>query len=332
MNNIALQNQTGRTGRNRRAPLRMLHGAARGIAAAMIVGAASLALGLAGCESSGLGGGEDRPLVVATTTMIADLATVLGGDEVRIVGIMKPGEDPHIYEVRPRDAQHIAEADLILTNGLHLEATLAGVITNNATGHVVALAEAPGMTPLRIGSTSAAPDPHAWMDAANFKAYAAAARDALIHVDPEHADLYQSRAEAYLRELDELDAWIRGRLAEVPVDQRVIVTSHDAFNYFAQAYEVEVHGVIGISTADQPSPQDIGRLEQLIEARGVKALFIETSVSNTLNQMVRKIAAATGVVIGGTLYSDSLGEPGDDAGTYIGMMRHNTTTIAEALQ
>ena len=293
----------------------------------------------------------DRPVVAATTTMIADLAGVLAGKDAHVVGIMKPGEDPHVYDVRPRDAQMIAGADLVLTNGLHLESTLLGVIEHNASGAVVKLAEAGGVRPLQAaeivaigsaaagasgtaaaGSTGAAPDPHAWMSVPHFMAYAEAARDALIELDPEHADGYQRRARAYLSDLKELDAWVRRQWETVPPERRIIVTSHDAFNYYAQAYGVEVHGVIGISTEQQPRPQDLLALERMVRDRSVRALFIETSVSRTLNRLVAKIADRTDARIGGTLYSDSLGAPGGEAGSYLSMMRHNTRVMVDALR
>lgn len=306
----------------------------------LVVVALAGLVGVAGCgDPSGAassGGGapsaSDKPTVICTTTMIADLARVIGGDDAQVVSIMKTGEDPHVYDARPRDAQAIAAGDLVLMNGLHLEATLLHIIEHNATGKVVALAEAEGVTPLRAADGSAAPDPHAWMSVPNFKAYAEAARDALIEIDPANADDYRARTADYLRELDDLDAWVREQLASVPAEQRVIVTSHDAFNYYAQAYGVEVHAIIGISTEQQPRPQDIQALERIVRDRNVKALFIETSVSQTLNDLVRKIAASTGATIGGSLYSDSLGEPESEGGTYLGMMRHNTRTIVEALR
>lgn len=306
-----------------------------------LAGLICMVAAFAGCDqtspassgSAATGADESKPVVVATTTMIADLAQRLAGENAEVVGIMKTGEDPHVYDVRPRDAQLLASADLVLTNGLHLEATLAHVIEHNAKGAVVKLAEASGVMPLQAqGAAAGAPDPHAWMSVPNFKGYATAARDALTQLDPENADDYRARYDAYIKELDELDAWVRQTLDTVPRERRVIVTSHDAFNYFADAYGVEVHGVIGISTEQQPRPQDVEALLSIVRSRGVKALFIETSVSQTLNDIVRKVAADTGATIGGSLFSDSLGEPGTEGGTYIGMMRHNTNTMVEALK
>ncbi len=297
----------------------------------MLTGLLALAAGsIGGCERASATDGRIR--VVCTTTMIADLARQIAGDHASVVGIMKPGEDPHVYDVRPRDAQLLADADVILVNGLHLEATLTHVIEHNARRDaiVVHLAESPAITP--IGKDSGAPDPHCWFNVAYYKAYVQGARDALIKAAPEHADYFRDRADAYTNQLDELHAWVAAQLDTVPRQQRVLVTSHDAFAYFGQAYGVEVHAVIGISTEQQPKPQDVQALESLVRQHHIRALFIETSVSNTLNEIVRKVATATGATIGGTLYSDSLGPEDSPAATYVDMIRHNTTTIVQALQ
>ena len=275
----------------------------------------------------------ERIRVVCTTTIIADLARQIAGDAAEVHSIMKPGEDPHVYDVRPRDVQLIAQADLLLINGLHLEATLLHVIDNNTGDTPVAkLAEAPGITPLRSDRYRGAPDPHCWFNVHYFRIYAEGVRDALVAADPKNAEIYHARATAYIEKLDDLHAWVGAQLQEIPRERRVMVTSHDAFQYLGQAYDVDVYAVIGISTEQQPRPGDIERLESLVRDRGVRALFIETSVSQTLNTIVKKIAQSTGAAIGGTLYSDSLGPPESPAGTYLGMVRHNVDAIVEALR
>jgi manganese/zinc/iron transport system substrate-binding protein len=268
--------------------------------------------------------------------MIADLARQLVGEHAEVVGIMKVGEDPHVYEVRPRDAQQIATADLVLLNGLHLESTLLKVIEHNARGKVVALAEDPRIDPLagqgKTDGAAAAPDPHCWFNVQYFRVYAERACDALCEVDPSQTAAYRQRAAEYLKQLDQLHDWVQQQVSGVPRQGRVIVTSHDAFAYYGRAYGIDVFAVIGISTEQQPKPQDVVHLEELVRQRGVKALFIETSVSKTLNDLVRRVADNTGARIGGTLYSDSLGPPDTEAGTYLGMVRLNTRTIVEALR
>lgn len=288
---------------------------------------------LAGCGNPDASGDDGRSTVVATTTMIEDLANVIGGEEVNVIGIMRTGEDPHVYEVKPKHATAIKEADLVLYNGLHLEATLDTIVKEQASGVVVALAEQDGIDPI-IGKEGleVAADPHCWMDISLYKLYATRARDALVEVAPEHADLFESRTASYLNELDELEAWVVEQFNTVPVQQRVIVTGHDAFAYFGKAYGIEVHGLIGISTEQEPRPQDIEALKQLIREKGIKAIFPESSLGGSLKALIEKVAKDTGASVGEELHSDSLGEPGTDAATYIGMIRHNTSTMVEALK
>lgn len=289
---------------------------------------------LPGCGGATGGDADDgRPTVVATTTVIEDLARVIGGEEVNVIGLMRTGEDPHLYDVKPKDAMTVKEADLVLYNGLHLEATLDAIIKEQAGGAVAALAEHEGIEPI-IGKEGleAAPDPHCWMDIGYFKLYAEGARDALSEVAPEHAELFAERTRAFFKELDELDAYIKSRIAEVPEAQRVIVTGHDAFEYFGKAYGVEMHGLIGISTEQEPKPQDIEALKKLIRDNGIRAVFPESSLSGSLLQLMDKVAADTGANVGKALHSDSLGGPGSGADTYLGMMRHNTDTIVNALK
>lgn len=288
-----------------------------------------------GCEHSGKisNRNTNRLQIVCTTTMIEDLVRNLVGETADVTGIMRAGEDPHIYNVRPRDAEQIADADIVFTNGYHLESTLEKVIKNNAAGPVIALAEKAVPKPLGsiVDEASAAPDPHCWMSVPHFRGYLQHALDGLISIDPDNAEAYRANARQYDNQLQSLDMWIRNQITSIPTDKRVIVTSHDAFQYLAQAYGLDVRAMIGISTAEAPRPQEIERIEELIRNRKVKALFIETSTSSTLNTLVKKSAAATGATIGGVLYSDSLDEPGEPAGSYLGMMRHNVSTIADAL-
>ena len=278
-------------------------------------------------------GEGSRLRVVCTTTMIADVARQIAGDDAEVLGIMRPGEDPHVYDIRPRDVQLIAGADLLLMNGLHLESTLGHVIDNNAgDAKVVRLAETSQIVPLESEKYRGAPDPHCWFNVGYFRVYAERTRDALVDSDPANAEGYRARATAYLETLDDLHAWVRDQIATIPRERRAMVTSHDAFQYFGRTYFVDVFAVIGISTEQQPKPGDIRRLESLVRERKVKALFVETSVSQTLNNIVKKIAKATGAKVGGTLYSDSLGTPESSAGTYVGMVRHNVRTVVAALR
>ena len=300
--------------------------------------ALALTLALALCTALWLpacsrdGGDLEQVDIVATTTIIEDLTRRLAGDRLTVHGIMRPGEDPHIYRPRPNDAERIHRARLVLKNGLNLEETLGRIIQQQATGRVVALAEDERITTLEDLEDAAAPDPHCWFNVAYFMYYVENARDALIELDPDNADHYTRRAAEYLEELEQLHAWVTEQIASIPQERRVMVTGHDAFQYFSRAYDIEVHALIGISTEQQPRPGDMQQLEQLVRDRGVRALFFETSVSPALNRAIEQIADATGARIGGELYSDSLGGPDSPAPTYIDMVRHNVQTIVKALK
>jgi ABC-type Zn uptake system ZnuABC Zn-binding protein ZnuA len=294
---------------------------------------------VAGCErgEASPGSSDGRPVVVAATTMIEDLARQIAGDAVVVQGIMKPGENPHTYHVRPADAAALADADLVLLNGLHLEATLERVLEGESTGKIVRLAKAAGIQP--IGSADptkpiGAPDPHIWMDSQLWSRCAKAAEDAIVSLlsDESLTAGVRARGETYRAELAVLDQHIREQVASLPETNRVLITSHDAFNYYAAAYGIEVHGVVGLSADASPTPGDLQALTELVRRRGVRAVFVETSVSQTINNAVRKLAEDTGIAVGGTLFSDSLGSADEQGGTYIGMMRHNTQQIVDALR
>jgi len=276
--------------------------------------------------------GTGKKVVVCTTTMIHDIGKILAGDLLDLRGIMKAGEDPHIYELKPHDTKLIIEADLILMNGLHLEAQMGNVIRERAQGRVARLAEDSRIVILGSEDTEGAPDPHCWFNPVYFKVYVEKAQDAISGIDPDNAETYSSRAKAYMKELDELLAWGKEAIAEIPREQRIMVTSHDAFQYFGKAFDIEVYAVAGISTEQDPTPQDRLKLEAVVKKRGAKALFVETSVRDALNNMIQQIAKSSGAKVGGTLYSDSLGAPGSVADTYIHMMKHNLSTPAETLK
>ena len=273
------------------------------------------------------------PLVVATTTIIADMAENLCGGRMQVKSLMRPGEDPHIYDPRPLDARLISQAKIVLSNGLHLEGTLQEIIRNNlAQGAIhLALAEDPRIKPIESQQYKGAPDPHCWFNLKYFKIYTERAMTALIQCDPEGEETYRANAARYLAELDSLDRYTRNLFSKIPSHRRILVTAHDAFRYFGLEYGIEVMGVIGISTDQEPRPQDVEKLISAINEKHVTAVFIESSVAPALNNLVRKIAEKTGARIGGSLYSDSLGEPEGPAGTFIKMFRHNVDTIAEAL-
>lgn len=283
----------------------------------------------AGACSSGTREGGDKPRVLATTTMIAEAAGRIGGECVEVRGLLPVGGDPHVYEPVPQDARAIAESDLVLYNGFGLEAWLDRLI-RNAGGERPVVVAAEGLTPI-FGQYKQGedPDPHLWGDARNFISYIEKIRDALATVAPKCAATLRTNAEAYQAELRALDGWIRERIASIPEVQRHLVTSHDAFEYYARAYGLNVLGTpIGVSTDEEASAQTVARLVDRVRQARVPALFIETTVNP---RVIQRIAAETGARIGGSLYSDSLGQPGSGADTYVGMLVHNTRVIANAL-
>lgn len=278
---------------------------------------------------------QDRLKVVATTGMIADAAIAVGGDLVDVRALMGAGVDPHSYRQTRSDIVALSQADLVLWNGLYLEAQLeAFLLELAATRPVIAVAEAIAETQL-IGSEDYEGrfDPHVWMNPNLWSRVVLATRDAMIAVHPEGADSFRANADAHLAELADLAIYSQTVLASVPAEARVLLTAHDAFNYFGAAYGFEVMGIQGISTESEAGLQRIAELVDLLVARDIRAVFVETSVSDRNIRALIEGAAARGheVVIGGELFSDAMGTPGTYEGTYLGMIDHNVTTIARAL-
>lgn len=278
---------------------------------------------------------QDRLTVVATTGMIADAARQVGGELVDVTALMGPGVDPHAYRQTRTDIVATAQADLVLWNGLYLEAQLEDFLLELAeTKPVVAVAETIPPTQL-IGSEDYEGrfDPHVWMNPNLWSRVVLATRDAMIAAHPEGAEVFTANAAAHLGELAELAVYSQTVLASVPAESRVLVTAHDAFNYFGAAYGFEVVGIQGISTESEAGLQRIAELVDVLVARDIRAVFVESSVSDRNIRALIEGAAARGheVVIGGELFSDAMGEPGTYEGTYIGMIDHNATVIAAAL-
>ncbi|MYA89413.1 MAG: manganese transporter [Boseongicola sp. SB0662_bin_57] len=277
-----------------------------------------------------------RPLkVVATTGMVADAARRVGGDLVEVKALMGPGVDPHSYRQTRTDIVATAKADLVLWNGLYLEAQMEGVLTELARRvPVVALAEAVP-TDRRIAHDDYAGrfDPHVWMDPGLWRLAVLAARDALMSAHPDGAAAFAANADAFLAELELLAAYSSQVLSTVPEAARVLVTAHDAFNYFGRAYGFEVVGIQGISTESETGLNRMTELVDLIAGRRIAAVFVESSVSDRLVRALAEGTAATGwnVRIGGELYSDAMGATGTYEGTYVGMIDHNVTVIAKGL-
>ncbi|GAA6201456.1 zinc ABC transporter substrate-binding protein [Aquicoccus sp. SU-CL01552] len=278
----------------------------------------------------------EAPLsVVATTGMIADAAIEVGGEAVEVRALMGPGVDPHAYRQTRSDIVALANADLVLWHGLYLEAQMEDFMRDLAQdGGVVAVAE--GLPrDLLIGHDDYDNkfDPHVWMNPELWSRVVVTVRDALIEARPEAEAAFRANAEAHLAELAVLAKYTAGVLASVPDDSRVLVTAHDAFNYFGKAYGFEVVGIQGISTESEAGLRRISELVDMLVSRNVGAVFVESSVSDRNIRALIEGAAAQGheVVIGGELFSDAMGEPGTYEGTYLGMIDHNATVIAGAL-
>ncbi len=293
---------------------------------------------LAGCS----GGAEEVDLaqrqvrVVATTSMIADAAANVGGERAEVTGLMGPGVDPHLYNATEGDVTRLLGADLILYNGLHLEAQMANVLERMDGSGVTTAAVAGSIDPsllLAPPEFAGAYDPHVWFDVSLWMQVVEAIRDSYVAVDPEHAAVYEANAAAYLEELAALHDYVNEQAALLPQERRVLVTAHDAFNYFGRAYGFEVRGLQGISTEAEASTADVQQLAAFIAERRIPAIFVETSVPQRNVEAVQAAvrAQAYDVAIGGQLFSDAMGSAGTPEGTYIGMVRHNIDIIVSAL-
>jgi manganese/iron transport system substrate-binding protein len=276
---------------------------------------------------------QERKLIVCSTTQVADFARQIAGDRWEVQSILAPGQDPHLYDTKPGDAALVAKADLCLENGWHLEGKdWMRHLAENAGKPLVTCVE--GLQPLELtAGEEKVKDPHAWFTPRNASQFVRNITAAISNADPKNKREYEARAALYLGELRELNNWILRQLSEIPAEKRVLVTSHDAFNYFCHEYKFTAKTPAGWSTGDEVGGGVTEeRRRQTLEAirkSGVKAIFVETSVND---KMIRTIADQAGVKIGGRLYSDSMGEPGSAGETYIGMMRENVLTIIEALR
>lgn len=278
---------------------------------------------------------DDRLTVVATTGMIADAAREVGGDLVEVTGLMGAGVDPHAYRQTRTDIVGMAQADLVLWHGLYLEAQMEDFLLELAEERpVVAVAEAIDDSLLIAHDDYDDKfDPHVWMDPALWSEVVVTVRDALIEVAPEQAATFTANADAHLSELQDLASYASAAMTSVPEASRVLLTAHDAFNYFGTAYGFDVMGIQGISTESEAGLQRIAELVDMLVERDIRAVFVESSVSDRNIRALIEGAAAQGheVTIGGELYSDAMGAEGTWEGTYLGMIDHNITTIAGAL-
>lgn len=280
----------------------------------------------------------ERPIrAVATTGMVADVVRNVGGERVTVQQLMRAGVDPHLYKATEGDALRLAEADVIFYSGLHLEARLGDILEriSESGWRTVAVADAiPEAERLTPEAFKGYPDPHVWMDVKLWLYTIDPVRDSLSEMDPDHAALYHANAEAYRARLVALEEYVQARVSELPPERRVLVTAHDAFNYFARGYDFEVFAPQGISTVTEAGIRDIQRTIEVLVSRNVPSLFVESTISPDIVEAVREGARARGhaVTIGGQLYTDAMGSEGTPEGTYEGMIRHNIDTIVSALK
>jgi len=265
--------------------------------------------------------------VVGSTTIVADIAQNIAGDAFDIAHIVPVGGDPHLYEPVPKDAQLIQKAELILVNGLTLEGWLNEFINNSGTqATVVTVTEGiQSITSKKYNS----PDPHAWMTAKNGIIYAKNILKALSNYAPEHQAKFEKNFNNYKKQLEQLEILIFQEIQKIPKKQRVLITSHDAFQYFGRHYGVRLESILGTSTDAEAQTADVMRVQTVINETGVPSVFIESTINPKLLQ---QIADDNNVTIGGELFSDSLGELGGNGETYLEMLRHNAITISYALK
>ena len=290
----------------------------------------------AGGEGTGGDGAGDRLTITATTGMVADVARAVAGDRAEVVGLMGPGVDPHLYKPTRSDVQRLMEADVIFYNGLLLEGKMTDTLVRAATSGKPVHA----VTELLDDSYLLEPeefeghhDPHVWMDPEAWAKTLGVVRDALAAADPSGEADYAANAASQDARIAELDDYARRVLGSVPEESRVLVTAHDAFNYFGKRYGFEVVGIQGISTESEAGVRDIEQLVDLLVDRNIGAVFVESTVSQRNIDALIAGANARGhtVTIGGELFSDAMGDAGTYEGTYIGMIDHNVTTISRAL-
>lgn len=303
------------------------------------------ALLLAGCDSAGPGrdvSGEpagfrdDYPIrAIATVGMVADVVRNVGGTHVEVNQIMGSGVDPHLYKTTRDDVRSIMGGDIIFYCGLMLEGKMSDTLIKIARRKpVIAVTERLDESKLlEPEDFQGHYDPHVWMDVSAWSACVAVVAESLAEYDPEHADDYRDNMKAYREKLDRLHRYGIESIGSIPPESRVLITSHDAFNYFGRAYGLEVQGVQGLSTESEAGLQRINRLVDLLVEQEIGAVFIESSVPRkNIDALIEGAASRNhDVRVGGELYSDAMGERGTYEGTYVGMLDHNITVVTRAL-
>ena len=262
--------------------------------------------------------------IVASFSILGDFVKNIGGDRVEVTTLVGPDGDVHVYTPTPADARIIADAKLLVINGFGLEGWLPRLLqAAGSKAQVVTVTS--GIAPLKAGSDA---DPHAWQSVINAEKYVANIRDALVAADPSDADIFRANAQAYLTKLEALDREVWQAVSQIPDNRRKVISTHDAFGYFAAAYGIQFIAPIGVSTESEASARDVAKIIAQVKAAKIPAVFLERIGDPRL---MRRISAETGAKVGGTLYSDSLTDEKGDAPTYIDMVRHNIRTLTSAL-
>ncbi|MFV0237224.1 MAG: metal ABC transporter solute-binding protein, Zn/Mn family [Flavobacteriales bacterium] len=279
----------------------------------------------------------DKLKVVTTTTLLTDLLKNIGGEAISIEGLMGSGVDPHLYKASERDASKLFNSDIIFYNGLHLEGKLESVFEKMKHQNKTIICVSDAIHKNKLISSkdfSSNYDPHIWFNIDYWKQISLYVVEQLQKKDPKNASIFEKNGQKYLKKLQTLGLEIQSEINTLPKKQRILVTAHDAFNYFGKAYHFNVMGLQGLSTNTEAGVYDVQKLSQFIIDHKVKAIFIESSVSKKTMEALQKAVESKGykITIGGTLYSDALGNTGTIEGTYIGMYQHNVKTIIKALQ
>jgi zinc/manganese transport system substrate-binding protein len=267
---------------------------------------------------------QDRLEVVASFSILSDFVREVGGERVDVTTLVGANGDVHVYTPAPQDAKKVADARLLIINGLGLEGWLPRLLQSSGSKAPIVVAS-DGITPLKLGSQA---DPHAWQSVENAKVYVKNIRNALVQVDAADADDFRRNADRYLAELDALESEVQSEIEKIPPERRKVISTHGAFGYFARSYGVDFIAASGVSTEAEPSARDVAAIIARIKRDKITAVFLE-NISD--ERLMRRISEETGARVGGTLYSDSLTDEKGVAPTYIAMVRHNIKALTSAL-
>lgn len=302
-----------------------------------ILGVFMLMMLLVGCSAEKSATDKKEGVVVATTGHIADVVKEIAGDHLSVSALMGPGVDPHLYKATQSDLSTLENAEVIFYNGLNLEAQMLDVFEQMAQEKTV-LAVGDQLDKAKLLDDEEEEgelyDPHIWFNIDLWKQVVAAVAETLVKEYPEHKDEFNANETAFLKKLDELQTYATERINEIPTKQRILVTAHDAFNYFGESQGFEVRGLQGLSTEAEYGVKDVQEMVDFLVDNKIKAIFVESSVSDKAMQAVIEGAKQKGhdVTIGGELFSDAMGAEGTEEGTYVGMYQHNIDTIVDALK